>query len=82
MPLVSHKNAVFIHNEMPGINVPDEIMKQYPEGLTREEYEEVAVNVSETIIRKLGDCVDGYYFMTPFNRYQLIQRIIDKILLL
>lgn len=82
MPLVSHKNAVFIHNEMPGINVPDEIMKQYPEGLTREEYEEVAVNVSETIIRKLGDYVDGYYFMTPFNRYQLIQRIIDRIFLL
>lgn len=79
MPLVSHKNAVFIHNEMPGINVPKEIMERYAENLTREEYERIAVEVSVDIINKMGDYVDGYYFMTPFNRYRLIQEIIDKI---
>ncbi len=76
MPLVSHKNAVFIHNEMPGIHVSDEIMARYTEGLTREEYEEIAVEVSVDIFLKLGDFADGYYFMTPFNRYRLIQKII------
>lgn len=79
MPLVSHKNAVFIHNEMPGITVPEEIMGKYDKDLTREEYEQIAVQVSVDIIKKMGDNVDGYYFMTPFNRYRLIQEIIDKI---
>lgn len=79
MPLISHKNAVFIHNEMPGINVPENIMEKYAEGLSREEYEKTAVEISVEIIRRLGDNVDGYYFMTPFNRYRLIQNIIDKI---
>lgn len=79
MPLVSHKNAVFIHNEMPGIHVSDEIMARYAEGLTREQYEEIAVEISVDIIEKLGDFADGYYFMTPFNRYGLIQKIINQI---
>lgn len=79
MPLVNHKNAVFIHNEMPGIHVSDEIMARYEEGLTRERYEEIAVEVSVDIIKKLGNFADGYYFMTPFNRYRLIQKIINQI---
>lgn len=79
MPLVSYKNAVFIHNEMPGITVPKEIMDLYEEGLSREEYEQIAIDVSVKIINELKDNVDGYYFMTPFNRYQLVQKIIDRI---
>jgi homocysteine S-methyltransferase len=77
MPLVSRKNAIFIKNEMTGINVPEEIISLYREGLSREEYENIAVDVSRQIIEKLGDVADGYYFMTPFNRYGLIQKIID-----
>ncbi|MCM1466685.1 MAG: methylenetetrahydrofolate reductase, partial [Alistipes sp.] len=79
MPLVSHKNAVFIQNEMPGIHIPDEIMERYVPELSREEYEETAVEVSLDIIRELGDFAAGYYFMTPFNRYGLIQNIIDRL---
>ena len=76
MPLVSYRNATFIKNEMPGIVVPDEIINRYKEGLTREEYEEIAIEISIDVMKRLGDLADGYYFMTPFNRYRLIQRII------
>lgn len=79
MPLVSYKNAQFIKNEMPGIEVPDEVIEQYKENLTREEYEEIAVKVSVEVAKKLTDVVDGYYFMTPFGRVELIQKIIDEI---
>lgn len=79
MPLVSHKNAVFIQNEMPGIHISDEIMDRYVPNLSREEYEDIAVEVSVDIIKKLEDIAAGYYFMTPFNRYVLIQRIINRI---
>ncbi len=79
MPLVSHKNAVFIQNEMPGIHISDEIMNRYAQDLSREEYEDIAVEVSEDIIKKLDGVAAGYYFMTPFNRYALIQRIINRI---
>lgn len=77
MPLISYKNAMFIKNEMAGINVPDSVIDRYKEGLSREEYENIAVDISNEIIRKLKNIADGYYFMTPFNRYALIQKIID-----
>lgn len=79
MPLVSYKNARFIRNEMPGIHVPDEIFEQYHEEMTREESEEIAVNISVDIALKMKDIADGYYFMTPFNRVNLIARILKKL---
>ncbi len=79
MPLVSRKNALFIANEMPGMHVPQEILDCYEEGMSREAYEEVAVRVSVEIARKLSPIVDGYYFMTPFNRVGLICNIIDRV---
>lgn len=79
MPLVSRKNALFIANEMPGMHVPPETLAYYEEGMSRSEYEEVAIRVSVEIARKMSSIVDGYYFMTPFNRVELICNIIERI---
>ena len=77
MPLVSYRNAMFIKNEMPGIQVPDEIVEQYRPDMSRGEAEDVAVRISLSVMEKLENIADGFYFMTPFNRVSLICRIID-----
>lgn len=77
MPLVSYRNAAFIKNEMPGIFVPDDIVAQYRPDMSRREAEEVAKRISCSVIKKLEGIADGFYFMTPFNRVQLICDIID-----
>lgn len=79
MPLVSYRNAQFIHNEMPGICVPDEVISKYRPDMSRTEAEEVACAISLSVIRKLQGIADGFYFMTPFNRVSLICRIIDAL---
>lgn len=76
MPLVSRKNALFIKNEMPGIHVPEHVLEQYEEGMSREAYEDVAAAISVNLMKRLEDVCDGYYMMTPFNRASLIKRII------
>ena len=76
MPLVSRKNALFIKNEMPGIHVPEHVLEQYEEGMSREAYEDVAAAISVDLMKRLEDVCDGYYMMTPFNRAALIKRII------
>lgn len=76
MPLVSRKNALFIKNEMPGIHVPEHVLEQYEEGMSREAYEDVATAISVDLMKRLEDVCDGYYMMTPFNRATLIKRII------
>lgn len=79
MPLVSYKNAMFLHHEMAGINIPEEILSKYDPDMSREAAQAVAVEISLELVRKLSDISDAYYFMTPFNRADLICEIIEKI---
>ncbi len=76
MPLVSYRNANFIKNEVTGIHVPDEIVNRYRPDMTREEAEETGARVANEIIEMTKDFADGYYFMLPFNRVSLMQKII------
>lgn len=79
MPLVSYKNALFMHNEMPGIHVSDEVLAQYRPDMSREEAEKVALRVSLEIAEQLYDVADGFYIMTPFQRVGLVNQIICAI---
>ena len=78
MPVVSYKNACFMNNEIPGINVSDEIIEKYKD-ISKEEASKLAVSISTEIATEIEPYVDGYYFITPFNRVDLITEIIEKI---
>lgn len=78
LPIVSHRNACFINNEIPGINVCDEIVDLY-EDKTREECSELAVKISSKIAYEMQNFIDGYYLITPFKRVDIIGEIIKNI---
>lgn len=78
MPLVSFRNAMFVNNEISGIQVPDEIIMRYNENMSREEGERTGIKIALEIITKLQDIADGYYFIVPFNRASMICKIIEK----
>ncbi len=75
-PVVSHRNALFLNNEIAGMHVCDEIIALY-EGLERDAAEDLAVRISTEIIRKIEPYCDGLYLMTPFKRVGLMKRIIE-----
>lgn len=77
-PVVSHRNALFLNNEISGMHVADEIVALY-ENKTREEAEELAVRISAEVARAIAPHVDGYYLMTPFKRVSLMARILQEI---
>lgn len=77
-PVVSHRNACFLNNEVAGVRVADEIVALY-EGKGREEAEDLAVTVSAAIAGEMAPYVDGYYLMTPFRRVSLMTRLIREI---
>ncbi len=78
LPPVSLKNASFIRNEMAGMNVPNEVLEQYRPDMTREEGEAAGAGIAKALMKKLNPYVDGYYFMLPFNRVSLIERIFSE----
>ena len=75
MPLVSFRNANFIKNEIAGVHVPDEIVARYRPDMDREEAEQTGAAIAGEIIQKLKNFADGYYFMLPFNRVSLMDKI-------
>lgn len=76
MPLISRKNALFMKNEITGINVTDEIVSRYSENATKAEGEAVGIAIAREIIDYTKDFVDGYYFSFPFNRVYLLKEIL------
>ena len=75
MPLVSYRNASFIRNEMTGIRVPDDIMGRYREDMSREEGEETGAAIASELMKKMDYFADGYYFMLPFNRVSIMEKL-------
>lgn len=75
MPLVSRKNALFMKNEIAGVNVTDEIVDRYPENGTRQQGEAVGVALAREVIAMVDDFADGYYFTFPFNRVHMLEQI-------
>ena len=77
-PIVSHRNACFLNNEIAGMRVCDEIMTLY-EGKDREAAEELAVTISVRVAKEIAPYTDGLYLMTPFRRVELMSRIIEQV---
>ncbi len=78
MPIVSYKNATFINNEIPGINVCDEIASLYRDK-SKEECTALAVKISSTIASHIKPYIDGYYIITPFNRVDIVSQVVNNI---
>ena len=76
IPVVSEKNARFMDSEVNGIRVSEEIISQYV-GKNREEGEQLAVEISLDMAKKIKPYIDGYYLITPFNRVALMEKIIE-----
>ena len=78
LPIVSHKNACFLRNEIAGIRICDEIVGLYA-GKDRAEAEELAIRISARIAREIAPFTDGLYLMTPFKRTALMVRILNQL---
>lgn len=78
IPIVSHRNAVFMNEEIAGITVDTDIIKLY-ENIDADEATRKAVDLTLEFIQKAEDYLDGIYLITPFNRVDIIEKIVDKL---
>ena len=74
-PVVSEKNARFLQSEVHGITVDEAVVRAYA-GLDRAQGEEMAVRLCREAASRISPFVDGYYMMTPFQRVELVCRVI------
>lgn len=79
MPLVSYRNAQFLNNEVAGIQIPEKIVNQFTPFMDKEEAETLGVEIAVDIANRIKKDVHGFYFITPFNRVEMIIKIIKKL---
>lgn len=77
MPFVSLKNAIFMKNEMTGIDVTDEVLSRFRADMTREEGEQAGILLAKEMMAITEDFADGYYFSFPFNRVYMLEKILQ-----
>ena len=77
LPLVSYKNAEFLHNEVPGMSIPEEIrerMRKTPGGA---EARKEGVKIAREMLFSVRDRVQGAYLMPPLGRFELALEVLD-----
>lgn len=77
-PLVSLRNAQFMNNEIPGINVPQSIMKRLEkyEGDKESSINE-GIDVAREILDKIKGMIDGIQISAPFGRVSSVIKILQ-----
>ncbi len=71
-PLISARNAEFLHNEVPGISVPARLrgkLGQYPRV---EDQRQVALEYTARLVADIGPFVDGLYLISPLNKWNIV----------
>jgi methionine synthase I (cobalamin-dependent)/5,10-methylenetetrahydrofolate reductase len=77
LPLYGTRHAAFLHNEVPGIQIPKPIREQIAAAGDRAPQEGVRIAVE--LLHSLSSIVQGVYLMPPFHRYDLAAEIIEAI---
>ncbi|GEM_PF-2378170 len=77
MPLYSLKHAQFLHNEVPGITIPESIFKQLEDA--GEDAPMTGVAIAQDLLRACAPLVAGAYVIPSFGRYELAAEVVSAI---
>jgi homocysteine S-methyltransferase len=79
LPLASYRNAEFLHNEVPGMQIPEHIRDRMREAGGGPKGRAAGVQIAREMLTAVRDRVQGAYIMPPFGRYELALKVIEGI---
>jgi len=78
LPLVSERNTEFLHNEVPGIVIPDEIRARM-RGKGKEEGVREGLAIAREFIDAALGRVGGFYIIPPFGNHAVAAELVRHI---
>ncbi|NIM92922.1 MAG: bifunctional homocysteine S-methyltransferase/methylenetetrahydrofolate reductase [Anaerolineales bacterium] len=76
LPLYNTRHAAFLHNEVPGILIPEKIQARLSSA--GDEAPEEGILIAAEILANLRDKAQGAYIMPPFGRYEIAAELIGQ----
>jgi homocysteine S-methyltransferase len=80
MPLFSQKHAAFLHNEVPGVLIPDHIMGRIEAAGDNAAQE--GVKIACEVLAQVRGMVQGAYIIPAYGRYDLAAEVVDALVAL
>ncbi len=77
MPLHSFKHAEYLHNEVPGITIPDKVRKAMEKA--GDQGAAVGLELAEELLEQLRPLCQGTYVVPSFGRYDDICQFVKRI---
>jgi methionine synthase I (cobalamin-dependent)/5,10-methylenetetrahydrofolate reductase len=80
LPLASYRNAEFLHNEVPGMQVPDAVRERMRRAGGGPAGRKEGVAIARSMLEAVRHRVAGAYVMPPLERHELALEVIDGFL--
>jgi methionine synthase I (cobalamin-dependent)/5,10-methylenetetrahydrofolate reductase len=71
LALTSYRNAEFLNNEVPGMTVPDSILRRMRTADTGDQARAEGLKIAQETLLELRGLVQGVHISTPFGRYAM-----------
>lgn len=79
MPLISSRNAEFLHHEIPGIKLSDATRKRMANVSDPQEAQQEGITIAKTLLDTALDFFKHIYIITPFLRYEMSVELVQYI---
>lgn len=80
MPLTSFRSAEFLHHEVPGIKLSDEVLARMEAcGDDKEKATAEGVAIAQELLETACEYFNGIYLITPFLRYDMTLQLMDYV---
>jgi homocysteine S-methyltransferase len=77
LPLANSRHAAFLHNEVPGIIIPEPVRQRMD--AAGENGPDVGVEIAIELVEQMRPYVQGIYLMPPFNRFDYAAEVIERV---
>ncbi|NNE44717.1 MAG: bifunctional homocysteine S-methyltransferase/methylenetetrahydrofolate reductase, partial [Gemmatimonadetes bacterium] len=77
LPLRSVRNAEFLNNEVPGMDVPDSILRRLGEAASPDEARAVGIEIAREALLESLPYAQGVYVMPPFNSARSALQVLE-----
>jgi methionine synthase / methylenetetrahydrofolate reductase(NADPH) len=79
MPLLNYRNARYMSEEVPGCRIPHDILDRFNPDMDKETANETGLALACEIAASVRNEADGFYLIAPFNRADLISKLLDRL---
>lgn len=78
LPLRNSRHAEFMHNEVPGISIPDSLRRRMADA-PEEEALDTGIEIAISFLRETASLAQGIYLMPPAGSAQIALRVLEGI---